>query len=92
MDTIAARIAATQERVAAAARRSGRAPDAVRLVGVTKTHPPELVAEALAAGLGDQNITANVVLPSTIDTPGNRKHDPTAGDGRWVQPEAIAAV
>lgn len=53
MDTIAARIAATQERVAAAARRSGRAPDAVRLVGVTKTHPPELVAEALAAGLRD---------------------------------------
>ena len=53
MDTLAARIAAIQERVAAAARRSGRAPDAVRLVGVTKTHPPELVAEAVSAGLHD---------------------------------------
>ncbi len=51
MDTIAARIADVQARIAAAARRSGRAPDAVRLVGVTKTHPAEVVAAALAAGL-----------------------------------------
>lgn len=53
METVAARIAAIRERMAAAARRAGRAPDAVQLVGVTKTHPPELVAEALAAGLHD---------------------------------------
>lgn len=50
------------------------------------------LTEALAAELRDQHITANVVLPSTIDTPSNRKNDPTAGDGRWVKPEAIADV
>jgi uncharacterized pyridoxal phosphate-containing UPF0001 family protein len=51
MDTIAARIADVQARIAAAARRAGRAPGEVRLVGVTKTHPAEVVADALAAGL-----------------------------------------
>ncbi|MBK9710184.1 MAG: YggS family pyridoxal phosphate-dependent enzyme [Kouleothrix sp.] len=53
MSTIAARIDAVQERIAAAARRAGRAPEEVRLVGVTKTQPPEAVAEAIAAGLRD---------------------------------------
>jgi len=53
MDTIAARIEAVCERIAAAARRAGRSPEEIRLVGVTKTHPPELVAQALAAGLRD---------------------------------------
>lgn len=48
------------------------------------------LTEALAAELLDQNITANVILPSTIDTPANRRDDPTAGGGRWVKPEAIA--
>ena len=53
MDTIALRIDSVRERIAAAARRSGRSPDAIRLVGVSKTHPPELMAQALAAGLRD---------------------------------------
>ena len=50
------------------------------------------LTEALAAELRDQNITANIILPSTIDTPENRKNDPTAKDGRWVRPEDIARV
>jgi NAD(P)-dependent dehydrogenase (short-subunit alcohol dehydrogenase family) len=50
------------------------------------------LTEALAAELRDQNITANLILPSTIDTPENRKNDPTAKDGRWVKPEDIARV
>jgi len=53
METIAARIDRVQERVATAARRAGRAPAEVRLVGVSKTHPAEVVAAALAAGLRD---------------------------------------
>ena len=48
------------------------------------------LTEALAAELLDQNITANVVLPSTIDTPENRQNDPTAGGGRWVRADQIA--
>jgi NAD(P)-dependent dehydrogenase (short-subunit alcohol dehydrogenase family) len=50
------------------------------------------LTEALAAELRDQHITANLILPSTIDTPENRKNDPTAKGGRWVKPEQIAKV
>jgi pyridoxal phosphate enzyme (YggS family) len=53
MDTIALRIDSVRERIASAAKRAGRSPDAIRLVGVSKTHPPELVAQAFAAGLRD---------------------------------------
>ena len=52
-EPIANRIDAIYARIAAAARRAGRAPQEVRLVGVTKTHPPEVIAEAIAAGLRD---------------------------------------
>jgi|YNPBryantNP2012_1023418.scaffolds.fasta_scaffold04083_3 pyridoxal phosphate enzyme (YggS family) len=45
------RIAAVQERIAAAARRAGRAADEITLVAVTKTQGPEVVAAACAAGL-----------------------------------------
>jgi NAD(P)-dependent dehydrogenase (short-subunit alcohol dehydrogenase family) len=50
------------------------------------------LTEALAAELREQNITANIILPSTIDTPENRQNDPTAKGGRWVKPEDIASV
>ena len=53
MDTIALRIENVRERIAAAARRAGRSPAEIRLVGVSKTQPPELVAQAFAAGLRD---------------------------------------
>jgi pyridoxal phosphate enzyme (YggS family) len=48
---IAERVTAVRERIARAAERAGRAPDAVRLVAVSKTHPVERVREAFAAGL-----------------------------------------
>jgi NAD(P)-dependent dehydrogenase (short-subunit alcohol dehydrogenase family) len=35
-------------------------------------------------------ITANVVLPSTIDTPANRRAMPNADFSSWVNPDAIA--
>jgi pyridoxal phosphate enzyme (YggS family) len=49
--SIAENIAAIRERMAAAARRAGRRPEAIALMAVTKTHPPERVREAHAAGL-----------------------------------------
>jgi PLP dependent protein len=52
-ENIADRIDAVRERIAEAARRAGRPAEEIRLVGVTKTHPPELVARAFAAGLRD---------------------------------------
>ncbi len=48
---LSARIAAIQERIAAAAGRAGRTPGEVTLVAVSKTQPPEAVAAAYAAGL-----------------------------------------
>jgi PLP dependent protein len=50
---IAHRVAAVRERIRRAAARAGRSPDDVVLVAVTKTHPPEVVREAFAAGLRD---------------------------------------
>ena len=47
------RLQAVRDRIAAACARAGRAPSEVTLVGVSKTHPPEAVREAFAAGLRD---------------------------------------
>jgi NAD(P)-dependent dehydrogenase (short-subunit alcohol dehydrogenase family) len=40
----------------------------------------------------DVGITANVILPGTMDTPGNRKSDPNADFSKWVQPAAVASL
>ena len=40
-------------RIASAAARAGKDPASVRIVGVTKTHPVEICAEAFAAGISD---------------------------------------
>ncbi len=37
-------------------------------------------------------VTANVVLPSTIDTPANRAAMPQADFSRWVAPQSIAKL
>jgi len=50
---VADRLAAVQEKVAAAAGRSGRSPSAVRLVVVTKGVPPPVMQAAIDAGATD---------------------------------------
>ena len=50
MAHIATNLASIRDRIATAARRAGRAPDAVTLVAVSKTHPPSAVLAALASG------------------------------------------
>ena len=52
-DQIAHRAAAVRDRIAEAAHRVGRDPDAVTLVAVTKTHPLVVVHAAVEAGLTD---------------------------------------
>jgi len=42
-----------RDAIARAARASGRNPDAVRLIAVSKTHPPEAITAAVAAGQRD---------------------------------------
>lgn len=48
--------------------------------------------DVLATEYRDDAIRANAVLPSVIDTPGNRHAMPDADFDRWVKPEQIAAV
>jgi len=50
MNTIADNLAAVRAVISEAAARAGRHPPDVELVAVTKTHPPDSVVEALAAG------------------------------------------
>lgn len=49
--SIGDRLLDIKRRIETAARRSGRPPEAVRLVAVAKTHPAELVRCAIAAGV-----------------------------------------
>jgi len=46
-------VAQVRERMAAACRRSGRGPDDVKLVAISKTFPPECIRAAYEAGLSD---------------------------------------
>jgi NAD(P)-dependent dehydrogenase (short-subunit alcohol dehydrogenase family) len=48
--------------------------------------------ESLAAEVKDQGVTANVVLPSTIDHPVNRAAMPKADPKAWASPDEVAAV
>jgi NAD(P)-dependent dehydrogenase (short-subunit alcohol dehydrogenase family) len=50
------------------------------------------LTESLAEELKERNITVNAILPTTIDTPANRKDMPDADFSRWVKPEQIADV
>ncbi len=46
-------VAQVQDRIAAACRRSGRRPDNVKLVAISKTFPPECIRAAYEVGLRD---------------------------------------
>lgn len=47
---------------------------------------------SIAAEYRRQGVAANVILPSIIDTPGNRAQMPDADFTRWVKPEELAAL
>ena len=52
-EAIAANVVSVRDRIGAAARRAGRDPDVVTLVGAAKTIPAETVATVVAAGVPD---------------------------------------
>lgn len=64
-----------RRRIAAAARRAGREPGEIKLVAVTKTVPPEIIKEALQAGISSfgENRTQELL----------KKHDDFAADVEW---------
>ena len=47
---------------------------------------------AIAAENKDRRISANVILPGTMDTPANRKAMPKADYSKWVQPAQVASL
>jgi NAD(P)-dependent dehydrogenase (short-subunit alcohol dehydrogenase family) len=50
------------------------------------------LAEYINADAKGKNVTATVIVPSTIDTPPNRKSMPDADPSNWVKPESIAEI
>lgn len=56
---------------------------------VSKTALVALV-RTIALENGDAGITANVVLPGTMDTPANRASDPKADFTQWIPPREVA--
>ena len=50
------------------------------------------LTETMAAELRNKNINVNCVLPTTLDTPENRKAMPDADPAKWVAPEDLANV
>jgi len=50
------------------------------------------LAELMNDEAKGKNVVVSVVVPSTIDTPQNRKSMPKADPSKWVKPESIADV
>ena len=59
--------------------------------GASKAALVSLVKTA-AAENKDAGMTANAILPGTMDTPGNRGSDPNADFSKWVQPSNVASL
>src|SRR5581483_6337154 len=79
-------------RILAVASRQGVEPAA--MVGAYSASKAALVSliRTIALENKDRCISANTVLPGTMDTPGNRAGDPDADGSQWVQPSQVAAL
>jgi len=69
--------------VTPSAKRAGYAVSKMGLITLT---------EVIAAEVKGTGVTANVILPSTIDTPANRRFISKADPDKWVPPDHIAAM
>ena len=63
-------------------------------VGAYSASKAALVSLMKTVALENKNagITANVILPGTMDTPANRKDMPGADVSQWVQPSSVASL
>lgn len=48
------------------------------------------LVQTVALENADAGVTANVILPGTMDTPGNRKAMPNADFSTWLNPKRVA--
>jgi NAD(P)-dependent dehydrogenase (short-subunit alcohol dehydrogenase family) len=84
------------------ARSSGRilaigsrtAVDPQPMVGAYSASKAALVSlvQTIALENKDRGISANVILPGTMDTPANRAAMPSADPAKWVQPAQVASL
>ena len=79
-DDLAQRLAAVRSRIAAACARAGREPERVRLVAVTKTFSPDVVAAARDAGLADFGENR---VQELVEKSGALPGEALGGDVRW---------
>jgi NAD(P)-dependent dehydrogenase (short-subunit alcohol dehydrogenase family) len=79
-------------RILAVASRQGVEPGA--MVGAYSASKAALVAliRVIALENEDRGISANSVLPGTMDTPANRAGDPHADRSKWVDPAQVATL
>jgi NAD(P)-dependent dehydrogenase (short-subunit alcohol dehydrogenase family) len=84
--------AAKSGRIIAIGSRAAEAPGAN--VGAYSASKAALVSLIRTVAIENKTagITANVILPGTIDTPANRKAMPGADTSQWVQPASIASL
>ena len=65
-----------------------------RPIGAYSASKAAIVSLIRTVALENKNagITANVILPGTMDTPANRKDMPGADVSQWVQPSSVASL
>jgi PLP dependent protein len=77
MSDVAANLAGIRSRIEAAARRAGRDPASVRLIGASKTVAPEVIEAAMDAGLRDFGENFIQEAEERMDALGPRAQDAT---------------
>ncbi len=77
-------------RILAVASRQGVEPGAMTAAYSASKAALVALVRTIALENKDCGISANSVLPATMDTPGNRGGDPHAGGGQWVDPAQVA--
>ena len=73
---------------------SKAAVDAGANVGAYSASKAAMVSliRTIALENADAGVTANVILPGTMDTPTNRKDMPNSDFSKWVQPASVASL
>jgi NAD(P)-dependent dehydrogenase (short-subunit alcohol dehydrogenase family) len=73
---------------------SRQAVEPAAMIGAYSASKAALVSliHTIALENKDRRISANTVLPGTMDTPANRAGDPKADRSQWVQPSQVAAL
>ena len=77
-------------RVIVVGSKAAESPHAGLAAYVTSKAALVMLVRTIAAENADAGVTANVVMPGTMDTPGNRSAMPNADFSKWVPPTDVA--